>query len=219
MFIGHLAVGFAAKRFAPRSSLGWLLVASELVDLLFFWFFLMGWEQMRVDPGNTAFTPLAFDYYPYSHSLAAAFLWAATISFLYWAITRYLAGSLAAFVVIASHWFLDAVVHRPDLSLYPGDASLFGFGLWDSVPGTLLVEGVMFLVGTSLYLSMESGKDRIGRYAVMSLITLILMLYVGAALGPPPPSPMAAAIFGLALAGILPVWAAWVDRHRSGRIS
>lgn len=218
MFIGHLAIGFAAKRCAPQSNLGWLLVASEMMDLLFFCFFLLGWERMRIDPGNTAFTPLAFDYYPYSHGLVTTVLWAAAISFLYWAITRYLAGSLTTFVVIASHWFMDAVVHRPDLPLYPGGASLFGFGLWNSVPGTFLVEGVMFLVGTSLYLSMGRARDRIGRYAVMCLITLILILYAGAALGPPPPSPMTVAISGLALAGVLLVWAAWIDRHRIGRI-
>jgi hypothetical protein len=214
MFIGHLAIGFAAKRCAPRSNLGWLLVASEMMDLLFFWFFLLGWERMRIDPGNTAFTPLAFDYYPYSHSLVTTVLWAASISFLYWAITRYLAGSITTFAVIASHWFLDAIVHRPDLPLYPGDVSLFGFGLWNSVPGTFLVEGVMFLVGTSLYLSMGNARDRIGRYAVMCLIALILILYAGAALGPPPPSPMTVAISGLALAGVLLVWAAWIDQHR-----
>lgn len=215
MFIGHLAIGFAAKRCAPRSNLGWLLVASEMADLLFFCFFLLGWERMRVDPGNTAFTPLAFDYYPYSHGLVSTVLWAATISLLYWAITRYLAGSLTTFTVIASHWFLDAIVHRPDLPLYPGGASFFGFGLWNSVPGTFLVEGVMFLVGTGLYLSMGNAMDRIGRYAVMCLIALILILYAGAALGPPPPSPMTVAISGLALAGVLLVWAAWIDRHRT----
>jgi hypothetical protein len=215
MFIGHLAVGFAAKRFAPRSSLGWLLVAGQMADLLFFCFFLLGWERMRVDPGNTAFTPLVFDYYPYSHSLVTTLLWAATISLLYWAITRYLAGSLTTFVVVASHWFLDAVVHRPDLPLYPAGTSLFGFGLWNSVPGTFLVEGVMFLVGTGLYLSMGNARDRIGRYAPISLIALLLMLYAGAALGPPPPSSMAVAISGLALAVVIPIWAAWIDRHRT----
>jgi hypothetical protein len=215
MFIGHLAIGFAAKRCAPRSTLGWLLVASEMMDLLFFCFFLLGWERMRIDPGNTAFTPLAFDYYPYSHGLVTTVLWAASISFLYLAITRYLAGSITTFVVIASHWFLDAVVHRPDLPLYPGGASLFGFGLWNSVLGTFLVEGVMVLVGTGLYLSMGNARDGIGRYAAIFLIALILLLYAGAALGPPPPSSMTVAISGLALAGVLPGWAAWVDRHRT----
>jgi len=34
MFIGHYAVGFGAKRFAPRVSLGTLLLAAQFIDLL-----------------------------------------------------------------------------------------------------------------------------------------------------------------------------------------
>jgi hypothetical protein len=34
MYIGHFAVGFAAKRFAPRTSLGWLIGAALFLDLL-----------------------------------------------------------------------------------------------------------------------------------------------------------------------------------------
>jgi hypothetical protein len=71
MFIGHFAVGFASKRLAPRASLGLLLAAPLLPDLLWPIFLFAGWEQVRIDPGNTAFTPLDFVSYPYSHSLAA----------------------------------------------------------------------------------------------------------------------------------------------------
>jgi hypothetical protein len=43
-------------------------------------------------------------------------------------------------LLVGSHWFLDLVVHRPDLPLL-GDGGLkVGFGLWDSVAGTLVVE-------------------------------------------------------------------------------
>jgi hypothetical protein len=34
MFIGHFAVGLGAKRFAPRTSLGWLLAAPLFLDLI-----------------------------------------------------------------------------------------------------------------------------------------------------------------------------------------
>ena len=38
------------------------------------WPFLLflGWESVRIDPGNAAFTPLAFDRYPVTHSMLAA---------------------------------------------------------------------------------------------------------------------------------------------------
>jgi hypothetical protein len=34
MFIGHLAVGFAAKRAAPKTTLGLLMAAPLLLDLI-----------------------------------------------------------------------------------------------------------------------------------------------------------------------------------------
>ena len=69
MFIGHFAVGFAAKRFAPRTNLALLIAAAVFLDILWPIFVLLGWERVRIDPGNTRFTPLAFTYYPWSHSL------------------------------------------------------------------------------------------------------------------------------------------------------
>ncbi len=84
MFIGHFAVGFAAKRLAPQASLGVLLAAPMLADLLWPIFLAVGWEQVRIEPGNTAFTPLAFDSYPYSHSLLMLALWGAAAGLAYW---------------------------------------------------------------------------------------------------------------------------------------
>ena len=71
MFIGHIAVGLAAKRVAPRTSLGTLAVAVEFADLLWPIFLLLGWEQVRIVPGMTVVTPLDFVSYPISHSLLA----------------------------------------------------------------------------------------------------------------------------------------------------
>jgi hypothetical protein len=58
MFIGHFAVGFACKRLAPRASLGALMAAPLFLDLLWPLFLIAGLESVRIDPGNTAFTPL-----------------------------------------------------------------------------------------------------------------------------------------------------------------
>ena len=76
MFIGHIAVALAAKRVAPRTSLGTLAVAVELTDLLWPIFLLLGWEQVRIVPGITVVTPLDFVSYPISHSLLADIGWA-----------------------------------------------------------------------------------------------------------------------------------------------
>lgn len=58
MFIGHFAIGLGAKKFAPRTSLGVLLAAPLLSDMLWPMFLLLGWERARIDPGNTRFTSL-----------------------------------------------------------------------------------------------------------------------------------------------------------------
>ena len=75
MFVGHFAVGFAAKRLAPRASLGVLMAAPTMLDLLWPVFLALGWEKVRIDPGNTAVTPLDFVSYPISHSLLTACGW------------------------------------------------------------------------------------------------------------------------------------------------
>lgn len=59
MFIGHHAAALAAKRFAPRLSLGLLFGAAMWLDLVWPLLTLAGVEHFRIDPGNTAFTPLA----------------------------------------------------------------------------------------------------------------------------------------------------------------
>ncbi|MGQ0642675.1 MAG: hypothetical protein ACT4P6_18180 [Gemmatimonadaceae bacterium] len=60
MFVGHLAVAFAGKRVAPRTSLGWLIGAATAADLLWPMFVLAGIEHVRIAPGATAFTPAIF---------------------------------------------------------------------------------------------------------------------------------------------------------------
>ena len=52
MFIGHYALGFAAKRAAPRTSLGHLFIAPSLADLLWPFFVLLGWEQVHIVGGS-----------------------------------------------------------------------------------------------------------------------------------------------------------------------
>ena len=77
MFVGHVAVALSAKRIEPRLSLGALVAAACGLDLLWPVLVLLGIEVVHVDPGNTAFTPLDFVSYPWSHSLLMAVVWAA----------------------------------------------------------------------------------------------------------------------------------------------
>src|SRR3954462_15995830 len=83
MFIGHFAVAFAAKPAAPAASLGTLFLACEWVDLVWPLFLLAGIERVEIRPGVTAFTPLDFVHYPWTHSLLMCAVWAAALGLVY----------------------------------------------------------------------------------------------------------------------------------------
>ena len=213
MFVGHFAVAFAAKRVAPTVSLGTWFVACELVDLLWPLFLLLGVESVRIAPGTTAFTPLDFDHYPWTHSLVMCAVWALAMGALFWSRNR--VAAIVVGLVVLSHWFLDLIVHRPDLPLAPGSDVKIGFGLWNSVTGTLVVELAVFGVGVWLYLAGSQPVDRIGRYGIWALVAFLLVAYAGAAFGPPPPSVAAIAWAGLIGGLVTGALGYWIDAHRT----
>jgi hypothetical protein len=216
MFIGHYAVGLAAKRAAPRTSLGLLLAAPTFLDLVWPIFLLLGWEEVRITPGPNSFLSLTFTRYPISHSLLTTLGWSALFALVYLAMRGDRRGALVLALLVTSHWVLDAVVHRPDLPLYPGDATRVGLGLWNSVAGTMVVELAMFAAGVWLYLSTTAPRDRTGRLALWSFVIFAIVIYVGNSFGPPPPSVRAVALLGLS-GWLVPFWGAWIDRHRVPR--
>ena len=83
MFIGHFGVALAAKKVAPRTSLGTLVMAAQFVDLLWPFFLLLGVERVIIAPGTTAVTPLDFISYPFYHTLLADNGWACLFAGIY----------------------------------------------------------------------------------------------------------------------------------------
>jgi len=217
MFIGHFAVGFAAKRFAPRTSLAPLLAAPLFLDILWPVFLLLGCEHARVDPGNTRYTPLDLYDYPWSHSLLMSIVWATAFAGIYFALTRYKPGALAIWIGVVSHWVLDWITHRPDMPLYPGGGPRYGLGLWNSIAGTMLVEIGMLLIGVALYIRVTRARDKIGRYAFAAYVLLLLFLFVADRFSPPTQSMTEIAGTGVAFSVIFLPWAWWFDRHRAIR--
>ena len=114
MFVGHLALALAGKKIRPATSLAWLMAAVCLVDLIWPVFMLAGIEHARVDPGNTAFTPLAFDSYPWTHSLLMGIVWAVAFAALARAFGVSASGAGLIGVLVVSHWALDLITHRPE---------------------------------------------------------------------------------------------------------
>jgi len=214
VFIGHFAVAFAAKKVAPKASLGTLVFAAVFLDAVWPVLVLLGIERFRIVAGYTAINPFEFLHYPWSHSLLMTGVWAVLFAIVYQTVKRDHAGAVWVGIAVASHWVLDCVTHRPDMPLYPGGEERLGLGLWQSLPWTFAVEGLMFAAGVALYMRSTRSKDRIGTIAWWAMIVLLLALYIPGPWSPLPPSENAVAIAGLIALAIFVPWAYWIDRHR-----
>jgi len=216
MFVGHFAVAFASKKVAPKPNLGWLFAACQWPDLLWPILSLIGMEHFRIVPGDTKFTPLAFDYYPWSHSLLLDLAWAAGLGLLYLARRADKRGAWVIAGLVVSHWVLDWITHRPDMPITPSNDHRFGLGLWNSVPVTIGVETLLFGLGAVVYSRLTVARDRVGRFGFWTLVVLLYAIYVGNIFGPPPPNTLTVKVSALALWILVPI-AGWIDQHRSVR--
>ena len=120
--IGHLVVGLAAKPAAPKVQLYVLLLATLVLDFLFFAFALVGIEGMRTD-------------IPWSHGLFMSVIWSAAAALVGARIYRSHRAAVVIGLVVFSHWVLDFVSHPMGFGdPQPPDLPLFSIALrkWDS---------------------------------------------------------------------------------------
>lgn len=215
MFVGHLAVALGAKKLAPSVGLPWFVAGALFVDLVWPILLIAGVETVRIEPGATAFTPLVFESYPWTHSLLMGVVWGGVLA----GIAKLGGVSGAALPIVAltvpSHWVLDFVTHAPDLTLAPGQAAGYGLGLWDSVPATIALEGTLFAGAVLSFLTVRRPRGAKGVAAFWSLVVVTVTIWLGAAFGPPPSTVTGLAYSALALWLLIP-WAAWIERT-SGR--
>ena len=212
MFIGHFGVALAAKRVAPKPSLGTLVLAALLVDGIWPIFLLLGWEKVEIVPGITAVSPLVFVSYPYTHSVAAGAVWASLLGGGYYFLRRDGKGAAWICALVLSHWALDFASHGPDMPLWLTGPKV-GLGLWNSLPATLIVEFALLGIGAWLYATSTRARDRIGTFAYYVFVATLAVLYLSSLFGPPPPSVEVLAISGL-MGWLYILWAYWIDRHR-----
>jgi hypothetical protein len=220
VLIGHYSAAFALKGVEKDASLGWLFLAVQFADLLFFPFVLLGIERMSIIPHYTEATHFRLEFMPYSHGLVASLLWAAAI---YGAVrvlparrgtNKHLVGLVLAAAAL-SHWVLDLIAHTPDLPLLDGGSPRLGFGLWQSAVATYVVEAALLLAGLWVYLRATGNLTRRGRYGAVALVTGLLLFNVYNLFGPPPDSIVM--LSGMALVFYFALGAAgfWLDRQRS----
>jgi hypothetical protein len=148
MFLGHFAMGVATKPLAPKLPVWALLLAPQLMDLLFLPLVALGVEGY--EPGAYGHDVLDASY---THSLVGALL----IAFAAFLAARAAWNTSSALILAAlsfSHWVIDLFVHHQDMPLLPGNLAGFpmlGFGLWDFEYAVFGLEVLMAATGVAVY--------------------------------------------------------------------
>lgn len=150
--IAHLGVGFAAKRFAPKVPVIYLILAAEFIEIVFFAFVLSGLERM---PG-----PDSSPYAPFSHSLIMGVFWSVVVGSLTLLITKNQRVSLIIALLVFSHTVLD-IIASPKLAFYPADTAMpiffdssmsIGLGLFKYKTVALFSEFGILVFGVIVYI-------------------------------------------------------------------
>lgn len=213
MFIGHFGAGFAGKKYEKSASLGTYFMAAQWIDLIWPMLLLLGIEKAEIKPGVTTVTPLDFTHYPFTHSLFGVIVWGVVFGMIYFVIKKKSRTAIILGLLVLSHWFLDLLVHIPDLPIFPGYSLKVGFGLWNSLPATIILEGIIFAFGAYLYYKTTKAKNKVGAYSLIGLIIFLLVMYISNLVGPPPPSIEMIGIVGNAQ-WLIVLWGYWIDRNR-----
>jgi hypothetical protein len=215
MFVGHYGPSFAIKSIQPRIPLWVLFIAVQLLDVGWLVLVFLGVEKVRIVPGITASNPLDLYYMPYTHSLVAALAWAVAgiiLCRLLLGVRDWSAG-LWIGAAVFSHWVLDFLVHRRDLPLYD-DAAKVGLGIWNYPIIAMCLEAFLLFGGMIMYLRRTRALSTVGRLGppVFGVLMLAIQGYIF--FGPPPASPVAAAVTALVSYVVFAAVAHWLDRNR-----
>ena len=99
-------------------------LAVQFVDILFFPFVMLGIERLNIIENFTSSTHFELEYMPYTHSLLATFYMGCPNLSTFFALYVVLPVRIALVIAIGvmSYWFLDLLVHTPDLPLWSDDS-------------------------------------------------------------------------------------------------
>ena len=218
MLTGHFGVSYALKAKENHASLGLLFLAVGFADLLWSLFILLGREQAQLAP-NLPSSRLNLYYMPYDHSLVGILFWSIVIYILF----RFLPAkpgarkssiALVMAVAVFSHFVLDIPVHRADLGLI-GNMYKIGLGLYNYPIPAFLLEAACLLGGVFLYLRSTTGSTFLGKYGMILLTILLLLINAFSYWGPNPQNIQEVALFLPTVYLVSALLADWLDGKRS----
>jgi hypothetical protein len=207
MFFGHVAVGLAARPFAPKAPLGVLMVSAMGLDTLCGILVAAGAERIGTDGSSSI---------PWSHGLLMSVVWSVATFGIAMLASRNLRTSLVIALVVFSHWLFDFLAHPmglgrplpPDLPLLFEGSPKVGLGLYNRVAVAVPMELGIFAGGIALYLLKTKAGDRTGKW-VFWLVPLLLLATAFYPLLPP----QLRLFPTFAVLLLLPL-GLWIDRHR-----
>lgn len=214
MFIGHWSAALAAGAATPAAPrLGTLFLAAQAVDWLFFAFVIVGIEHFRIVTGTTALNPFDLYHMPFTHSLLGGLAVAVAYGLVVWiGMREWVAGVITGLVVL-SHWFLDLLVHKPDLTL-DGEPPLLGLGLWNYPWAAIPLELAITFGALVWYVRRTNGPA--GPPIILAVLLLAVQLF-NWIFPPEGGSPQAMALLALAtfaLVSLVGWWVGTTRRHR-----
>ncbi len=173
---------------------------------------------MRIDPDATVMVPFDLYHMPYTHSLLGTVIWAAIFSVLVLWARKDAAPAILAGMVVLSHWLLDWLTHRPDLSLMGGD-QMHGLGLWNQ-PFIAIPLELGITLGAFIWY-VKSSRGPAGPPAI--LLTVLLAFQAINWFGPAPeavgPLLYGQALLAFALVTLIAAWVGTTRKHKRDVLS
>ncbi len=178
MFAGHFGLAAGVRAKAPEVPLWGLMLATQLLDVVFVPLYLTGVETIDETYGHGYGDSVI--HADYTHSLLGALI----LTFLAGFLARRLWGGKAGSIigaVVFSHWILDLVVHREDMPILPGnlgDLPLLGLGAWRYEGVSITLEAILLAVGFAMYARsvLRGSKSRMKARAIVSSIVMGTLL-------------------------------------------
>ena len=104
------------------------------------------------------------------------------------------------------------------MQLAPGVGAVLGFGLWNSMPATLFLEGGIWLIAIVVYVRATHPKGRAGVYALWAGIALLTLSWYSNIKRGMDPDPIRAGVGGLVFFSLMFAWAYWMNRLRPANV-
>jgi hypothetical protein len=218
MFVGHYAPVFALKAVRQSPGLAAGFIAVQLVDVGFFSLSYFGIEKWAANPDLKGFMPIDLTFMPYTHSLAGGIAWAIAAGLavtMFSSAGRRLADGILIALLVVSHWFLDLVVHRRDLTLVHDQEEKLGFGLWNEPLLVMPLELGLLLGGFAIYMGATKARGAMGRLVPWLVLGVLFAVQFINWFTPPASDQATFSGMGLGAYFGLAALAFWLDRTRA----